>query len=293
MFKKLGFFLFLGWLLFIISDYIAEDDGATGPRMTHRQFLSLNFKRGKIDLPQGVATLNLPNGDTYLNSEDIEKSGYTPVNKSLGMLFSERPIKQDIKLDKDCPPHIDPDFCKKGSSEVIPDNNHCSWAINITYQEDGKVSDVDADTINYDELLKDMKADLEAANKIRLMMDITNDTETHTLLGWLVKPTYDKANHKLFWAKELRTNYGEIVNFNIRVLGRKGVLVLNADPSSCQFDTIKTEMQTILASIEFTPGNTYTEFNSSTDKTAKYDIAALVAGDEVAKLGWFFQLFRF
>jgi len=38
------------------------------------------------------------------------------------------------------------------------------WGVIITYDEDGHVSDDDADQINYEELLKDMQAGMEEAN---------------------------------------------------------------------------------------------------------------------------------
>jgi uncharacterized membrane-anchored protein len=113
------------------------------------------------------------------------------------------------------------------------------------------------------------------------------------LVGWAEKPTYDKANHKLYWAKELSSEGApeHTLNYNIRILGRKGVLVLNAVAGMGQIDKIKAEMQTVLGFTEFTKGNTYAEFDRSTDKTAEYGIAALVAGGVAAKMGLFGKLF--
>ena len=54
--------------------------------------------------------------------------------------------------------------------------------------------------------------------------------ERVTLIGWAEPPSYDAAAHKLYWAKELAfaDNPDHTLNYNIRVLGRRGVLVLNA-----------------------------------------------------------------
>jgi len=41
---------------------------------------------------------------------------------------------------------------------------------------------------------------------------------------------------------------------------------------------------------EFNPGERYADYNSSTDKTAAYGIAALVAGGIAAKAGLFAKL---
>jgi uncharacterized membrane-anchored protein len=77
------------------------------------------------------------------------------------------------------------------------------------------------------------------------------------------------------------------------VLGRQGVLVLNAIATMNQIDTIKTEMKHVTAFTDFTPGNRYADFNAATDKTAEYGLAALVAGGVAAKLGLFGKLFAF
>jgi uncharacterized membrane-anchored protein len=112
------------------------------------------------------------------------------------------------------------------------------------------------------------------------------------LAGWAETPHYDKAAHKLYWAKDLlNTDSGHHgLNYNIRVLGREGVLVLNAVADISQLGQIKTEMQQVTAFTNFTAGNRYADFNDKTDKVAEYGIAALVAGGVAAKLGLFGKL---
>jgi uncharacterized membrane-anchored protein len=113
-----------------------------------------------------------------------------------------------------------------------------------------------------------------------------------TLVNWAEAPRYDKTSHKLYWAQELNTEGapGNTLNYNIRVLGRKGVLVLNAVASMAQLASIREEMKLVTAVSDFTPGNRYTDFNSSTDKVAEYGLAALVAGGVASKLGLFGKL---
>lgn len=114
-----------------------------------------------------------------------------------------------------------------------------------------------------------------------------------TLVGWAEKPRYDKATRKLYWAKELKSE-GESesgLNYNVRVLGREGVLNLNAIAGMEQIALMKTEMRKVTAFTDFTPGNRYADFDGKTDKVAEYGIAALVAGGVAAKLGFFGKLF--
>lgn len=259
--------LVLALLLFATSGAFAEEQGT--PRMTVEQFeASVSYQQGKINLPGGIATLDLPPNFRYLNPGDTERVlvegwGNPPGQKSLGMI-----VPADVGL-----------------------LSQASWGVIVTYDADGHVKDDDADAIKYDELLKEMQEGMEANNEERKKLGYA----AMRLVGWAEKPHYDKASHKLYWAKELNTagDAGNGLNYNIRVLGREGVLVLNAVAGMDQIDKIRTEMKQVTAFTEFTPGNTYADFNSTTDKTAEYGIAALVAGGVAAKMGLFGKLLAF
>jgi len=109
------------------------------------------------------------------------------------------------------------------------------------------------------------------------------------LIGWAKPPRYDAAAHKLYWAKELKFG-GEkenTLNYNIRMLGRGGVLVLNVVASMHQLAQVEAATPAILAMVNFQDGHRYADYNSSTDKTATYGLAALVAGGIAAKAGLF------
>ncbi len=243
-----------------------EAQAASSQKTSDEFYASLKFQTGKIDLPNGVASLNLPESFVYLNPSDAERVlveawGNPPNELSLGMIF---------------PAGINP-------------VDAAAWGVVITYDEDGHVNDEDANSINYDDLLKDNIEAMQEDNTERKKQGY----DALTLVGWAEKPSYDATSHKLYWAKELAVeNLTEhTLNYNIRVLGRKGVLVLNAISGMNQIGTIKTEMQKVIAFTDFSPGNTYGDFNSGTDKTAEYGIAALVAGGAAAKLGLFGKLF--
>jgi uncharacterized membrane-anchored protein len=78
------------------------------------------------------------------------------------------------------------------------------------------------------------------------------------------------------------------LNYNIRILGRRGVLVLNAVAAMSQLREIEKSTPKILAALDFNPGNRYADFSEAAgDKVASYGIAALVAGGVAAKLGFF------
>lgn len=244
---------------------MAQADGATSSEKAEQFLQSLHFEQGKITLPGNLATLDLPAAFRYLPPADAERLlaegwGNPPGSVTLGMIV---------------PAGISP-------------LDQSGWGAVITYDKDGHVKDDDADSIKYDELLKEMQEGIAENNAARKEKGYA----PMTLVGWAERPHYDKAEHKLYWAKELRTE-GERengLNYNIRVLGREGVLVLNAVAGRNQLDAIKGEMQRVTAFTNFTPGLRYTDFNAGTDKVAEYGLAALVAGGVAAKLGLFGKL---
>lgn len=229
---------------------------------------TLTYQHGVVALPQGIATLKIPAGFRYLSPADAKRIleqawGNAQGDGTLGMLFP---------------------------SDVSPLDEQ-GWGVVITYEEDGHVSDEDADGIDYDQLMKDMQEGNAAANAERAKQG----QAPVELLGWAARPYYDKVAKKLHWARELRFPDAPqaTLNYNIRILGRKGVLVLNAVANMSQLATIQTRMTEVLAFTNFNPGYGYADFDPDVDKTAAYGLAALVVGGVAAKAGLFAKLFAF
>src|SRR5690606_35640129 len=107
--------------------------------------------------------------------------------------------------------------------------------------------------------------------------------------GWAAPPRYDAAAKKLYWAKEIK--FGDstehTLNYNIRLLGRRGVLVLNVVAGMNQLKIVEATTPEILAAVNFQEGHRYADFREGTDKVATYGLAALVAGGVAAKAGFF------
>ena len=106
------------------------------------------------------------------------------------------------------------------------------------------------------------------------------------LVGWAAPPHYDKTA-KLYWAKELRFDGGAetTLNYNIRALGRRGVLVLNTVAGKSQLAVVEKEMPKLLPMLAFNEGHRYSDLIPGTDSVAAYGIGALVAGKLAAKVG--------
>lgn len=222
----------------------------------------LKYQQGKIVLHGGLATLNIPDNFAFLD----EKGAHVVLSD----LWGNPPDESVLGLI--VPKGFDP---LKGAA----------WVVAVSYEESGYVSDKDADKIDYKQLLSEMQADSVEANKARAEAGYA----PVQLVGWAATPHYEAATHKLYWAKELEFN-GEkehTLNYNIRALGRRGVLVLNAIAGMDQLPEIEKAMPEVLGMVEFQDGHRYVDFDPSVDKAAGYGLAALVTGGVLAKTGFF------
>jgi uncharacterized membrane-anchored protein len=223
----------------------------------------LKFQNGEIKLKDGLATLKVPTNFRYLDSDQTD----TVLEKLWG-----NPPRQDKTLGMLFPAEISP---------ASPE----SWGVVITYTEDGYVKDDEASNINYNDMLKEMQEGTREANQER----IKQGYEAIELVGWAAPPRYDKDAHKLYWAKELSFagSTEHTLNYDIRALGRRGVLSLNAVASIGQLQAIEKDMQQVLDFVTFNEGHRYGDYVAGVDKVAAYGIGALIAGKVLAKVGLF------
>jgi len=257
--------LFAALALLLAGNAAAQDDAN---RKAAQQLIdSLQFQSGTINVAAAHATLNLNSQFRFLDAQNAQRVlsdlwGNPPDSDVLGMLV---PVAAPLS---------DPQK---------------SWAVVISYAEEGHVSDKDAASTDYDAMLKEMQEGAAEANAERKRAGYP-EVE---LVGWATKPHYDAQTAKLYWAKELSFDGGRehTLNYDIRVLGRGGYLSLNAVAGMHQLHQIESEMQSVIEMTEFDQGQRYSDFNASTDKVAAYGIAALVAGAIAAKAGLFAKLF--
>ena len=233
-----------------------EPDGPT--KALINKVKAFNYQTGSVTLKADRASLNLPEGYRFLDAKDgktvIEELWGNPPGSASGIEGLVLPRGQEV---------------------VSPD----SWAIVVQFEEDGYVSDEDADEIDYDDLLKDMKKSSLEASKRRVAAGYGK----MELAGWALPPRYDKASKVLYWAQEFVTDNPEnSLNYDVRVLGRRGVLSLNAIAGASQKQEIDALTPEIVSLVSFNTGHTYAEYNSSTDKKADYSLAGLVVGGAVA-----------
>lgn len=237
-----------------------------GEGMSAEQFVkSLDFHSGRIDVPEAKAHFNLGNEFQFLEKDDARRVledmwGNPPDDSVLGLIVPRTPT-----------------LTEEGS-----------WAVVVTFSDDGYVSDSDAKDIDYSELLESMQTHIRDANPEREKAGYG----TLDLVGWAVPPRYDASSRKLYWARELAFNNepSHGLNYDIRVLGRYGYLSLNAVASMDDLATVRTGMDQLLPLTEFNEGARYADHNASTDKVAAYGVATLIGGGLAAKAGLFAKI---
>ncbi|MCB9496057.1 MAG: DUF2167 domain-containing protein [Fibrobacteria bacterium] len=214
---------------------------------------TLKWKSGRIDLPGGIAGLDLPEGYRYLDPDGAQTVlemlwGNPDGEGTLGMIFAP------------------------GQSPM----SDSSWGVVLNYSDEGHIDDKDAAETDFDELLASMQSSTEETNKERAKAGF----ETVKLVGWADAPHYDGSEKILYWAKELA--FGEAdhktLNYFVRILGREGVLAMNAVSGMDQLPKVREGMATLHRVASFKEGYRYADFNSSTDRVSNLGIAALVGG---------------
>ncbi|MCG6147401.1 DUF2167 domain-containing protein [Leptospira levettii] len=249
-------------LFLFTSTLFAEDD-------ILKKVNDLKYQTGTVTIGDKLATIKVPKGFKYLDAKQsqfvLHEVWGNPLNEGiLGMLFK---------------------------SDQTPISDNFTYALTYSFSEDGYVSDSDANEINYDDLLKSMKEDISEGNEDRKK----EGYPTMELVGWANKPYYDSSAKKLHWAKELQFEGDSVntLNYNIRILGRKGILELNAISDIEKLKLVQSDIPAILASTEFNDGEKYSDYSPGVDKMAAYGIGGLIAGKVLAKAGFFALLVKF
>lgn len=158
-------------------------------------------------------------------------------------------------------------------------NDEDSFYIISRFEESGYVHDKDADKLNADDILKSYKEGTIEQNKERKELKL----EPIYVGGWAEKPKYEKSKHQVVWAIEVKdqdstTAPVEAINYNTRILGRRGVLSMNLVTSLSKFPENKAKIQSLLDKTEFTKGNTYGEYQEGKDKASGYGLTGLILG---------------
>lgn len=224
-----------------------------------------NWTRGpaKVDLGSNVARIALDEGYVFAGAADtrrlMQEMGNTVDDTEVGM--------------------------------IAPAAEGEDWILIFEYDKAGFVKDDEKDAIDKDAILESYQKGTEAANEGR-------KAKGHPALhvtGWFEEPHYDPRTHNLVWALRAKEDGGgEVVNYNVRLLGREGYMSVTLVDEPAKLAVSKPQVERLLSSFEYQKGKTYAEWVPG-DKVAEYGLVALVAGGAgaaAAKAGLFAGLFK-
>lgn len=169
------------------------------------------------------------------------------------------------------------------SYTLVPEDMR--WMSFFSFNKTGYIKD--DEEIKPDELFESVRAGTEAANEERRK----NGWDLLHLTGWAFKPQYDRQLKTLEWAFVAKSERSaeEVVNYNTRLLGRRGVTEVVVVDSPATLNASVGQFKSLLDGFAYTSGESYAEYRPG-DHVAEYGLAALVAGGAAAvasKKGFF------
>ena len=171
-----------------------------------------------------------------------------------------------------------------GGSELgLLTNDELDWFVIFEFEDIGYVKDADKEKLDGQAILESLREGNEAGNEERKK----RGWAPITIVGWHTAPFYNKETNNLEWCIKGASEGHDIVNYNIRILGRGGVMSANLLVAPEQLDVTLPGIKTMLKGFSYIEGQKYSEWKSG-DKIAKYGLSALVVGGAVgvaAKLG--------
>ena len=160
---------------------------------------------------------------------------------------------------------------------LAPASEEENWMVFFEFDEVGFVKDDDREDLDADALLESIRAGNEYGNEERRRRGWAE----LEIVGWEVKPRYDAATNNLQWAIRGRSDYGDSVNHNTRLLGRRGVMEVELVCDPAELDLALPRVAELISGFSFRDGHRYAEFAPG-DKIAEYGLMGLVAGGGLA-----------
>jgi uncharacterized membrane-anchored protein len=213
----------------------------------HADAPDINWARGPATVSLGTeADMKLPEGYQFADG---------PTTQKLMAAMGNHVSKREVGL-------------------VAPSREDADWILVFEYDGTGFVKDDEKDQIDKDALLESIREGTEAGNERRKEMGAPGLHVT----GWFEEPHYDAKSHNLVWALAAEDDDKRpIVNYNMRVLGRHGVMSVTLVDAPAGLSASKQEAERLMGDFAYKASKTYAEFRPG-DKVAQYGLVALVAG---------------
>jgi len=151
------------------------------------------------------------------------------------------------------------------------------WFALFQFSDDGYVKDDDKDKLDADKILRSIRKGTEDSNRERKR----RGWPAMKVVGWQQEPAYNEATHNLEWAVIGESEGERVINYNTRILGRRGVMEVQLVVGSDELEASLPAYKQLLGTFDYKAGERYAEYKQG-DKLAQYGLTALVAGGAVA-----------
>jgi uncharacterized membrane-anchored protein len=151
------------------------------------------------------------------------------------------------------------------------------WFLVFEFENTGYVKDDEKNSLDADAMLNTIQKGNEAANRARAK----RGWAPLNITGWEQPPRYNPATHNLEWAITAESEGSPVINWNTRLLGRKGVMKVTLVTDPKILNETLPHYQTLVGGYSYSSGHRYAEFRQG-DKMAQYGLSALVVGGATA-----------
>ena len=165
---------------------------------------------------------------------------------------------------------------------IEPEDENEGWFVVFEYEESGHIKDDEKSDLDADAVMESFKEGDKVSNEERKSMGLP----ALNTVGWLVPPYYNDKTHNLEWALLLESEGQQNVNYNVRLLGREGIMHVTVVTGTEEFEDVRAKIPAILESFAFNPGRTYAEYQEG-DKLADYGLMAMLGVGAAVGVGFF------
>jgi uncharacterized membrane-anchored protein len=214
---------------------------------------------GRMEIHRGV--LSIP-GDAY--SLELGEDFYALTGADAA--FVNQALWQNLPI-----PEIEALLFQTGTTPIDE-----SWAVMVTSNAFGHISDAEAATMDYQAIVNDRMAMEPDFNRQRRDAGLPE----LTTIGLAGTPGYDAATHALTFSVLIRSSGydGEILNADAWVLSRHGFVQMTVLGDAGHADAVDKAMPRLVSLVRLNEGNRYEDFVAGVDTIAEGGLSALLGG---------------
>jgi uncharacterized membrane-anchored protein len=206
---------------------------------------ALHAQTGTVTLGDGLARLYVPPGFAFLAPEEAER-----LAAEKGWTRPDAGVSLGI---------------------VVPSRGpeaDAAWGIVLAYRAAGHVRDEGGSALDAAVLFERLRASATGAE----------------IVGWAMPPRYDDVAKRLSWTTEAHAAEGIVLDYEVRLLARDGVLAMSAAVTPSGGAEVARAIRDVVV-VQLDDGHRYADFDPRRDSVASEDLPALVAGDVAARPG--------